>query len=53
MEFPSSFVDKYEWIQEHLPSFSWKNLVFCGHKHIIDADFLVDDHEKLKYFYIW
>jgi len=46
MEFPSSFVDKYEWIQEHLPSFSWKNLVFCGHKHIIDADFLVDDHEK-------
>ena len=46
MEFPTSFVDKYEWIKEHLPNFSWKNVVFCGHKHIIDADYLIDDHDK-------
>ena len=46
MEFPTSFVDKYEWIKEHLPFFSWKNLVYCGSKNIIDADYLVDDHVK-------
>jgi 5'(3')-deoxyribonucleotidase len=46
MQFPTSFVDKYEWIKEHLPFFSWENMVYCGHKHVIDADYLVDDHEK-------
>ncbi|MBT30587.1 MAG: 5'-3'-deoxyribonucleotidase [Thalassobius sp.] len=46
MEFPSSFIDKYEWVKENLPFFSWKNLVYCGAKNIIDADYLIDDHVK-------
>jgi 5'(3')-deoxyribonucleotidase len=30
----------------HFPFITWKNIVFCGHKHMIQADYLIDDHEK-------
>lgn len=44
MEFRNSFEDKYDWLQEHFPFIPWKNIVFCGDKSIIDADYLIDDH---------
>jgi 5'(3')-deoxyribonucleotidase len=51
MEFPLSLKEKLDWLNKHFPFISWKNIVFCGHKHIIKADYLIDDHEKnLKYF---
>lgn len=45
-EFPNSLKEKIEWLEEHFPFISWKNIVLCGDKSIISADFLIDDHEK-------
>jgi 5'(3')-deoxyribonucleotidase len=42
MEFPNSLVDKYEWLGEHFPYISWKNIIFCGHK-IVDVQIMIDD----------
>jgi len=46
MEFPQSLFEKKQWLEEHFPFVSWKNIVFCGDKHIIRADYLIDDHLK-------
>jgi 5'(3')-deoxyribonucleotidase len=46
MEFPLSLYEKHQWLAEHFPFISWKNIIFCGDKSIIDTDFLVDDHPK-------
>ena len=45
-EFRNSLTDKYDWLQEHLPFLSWKQYVFVGAKHFIEADYLIDDHVK-------
>ena len=44
MEFPTSFEDKYNWLQEHFPFIHWRNVIFCGDKSIIDAEYMIDDH---------
>ena len=44
MEFRSSFEDKYDWLREHFPFIHWKNIVFCGDKSIVQADYMIDDH---------
>jgi len=44
MEFPTSFVDKYNWLQQHFDFIPWSNFVFCGDKSIINADYLIDDN---------
>jgi 5'(3')-deoxyribonucleotidase len=46
VEFPNSLKEKVEWLEEHFPFISWKNIVLCGDKSIISADYLIDDHEK-------
>lgn len=46
MEFPNSLEDKYYWMQENFPFISWKNYIFSGHKYFMDADYLIDDHER-------
>jgi 5'-nucleotidase len=45
-EFPQSLSEKLEWLDEHFPFIGWKHTVFCGHKYMIKADYLIDDHEK-------
>ena len=45
IEFPKSLEDKIDWLGEHFPFISWKNIVFCGDK-IIKADVLIDDRIK-------
>ncbi|RBL93667.1 5' nucleotidase, NT5C type [Chitinophaga flava] len=51
MEFPLSLQEKLEWLNEHYPFISWKNIVFCGSKTIVEADYMIDDHDKnLRYF---
>ncbi|HEX4852028.1 MAG TPA: hypothetical protein VFV08_14535 [Puia sp.] len=32
MEFPQSLIEKYEWLNEHFPFITWKQIVFCGSK---------------------
>jgi 5'(3')-deoxyribonucleotidase len=46
MEFPQSLFEKAEWLKEYFPFISWKNIVFCGDKSIIDTHYLIDDHCK-------
>jgi len=43
-EFRNSFEDKYDWLREHFPFIPWKNVVFCGDKSILRADYMIDDH---------
>ena len=51
MVFPLSLYEKKQWLEEYFPFISWKNIVFCGVKSIIKADYLIDDHVKnLDYF---
>ena len=45
-EFPNSLTDKYNWLMEHYPFFHWKQLVLCGTKSMILADFMIDDHAR-------
>ena len=46
MEFPLSLPEKYEWLQEHFPFIALNNIVFCGDKSLINADYMIDDHPK-------
>ncbi len=46
MEFPTSLEEKYEWLQEHFPFISWKNIILCGSKVPVTGDILIDDHYK-------
>ena len=45
MEFKYSFTDKYEWLDEHFPFIHWKQRIFCGNKHLVKGDVLIDDHD--------
>jgi 5'(3')-deoxyribonucleotidase len=45
MEFRNSLVDKYDWLSEHFPFISWRNIMFCGDK-IVDVDVMIDDRAK-------
>lgn len=42
MEFRNSLIDKFDWLAEHFPYISWRNIIFCGHK-IVDVQILIDD----------
>ena len=46
MEFPFSLTEKLAWLNEHFPFISWRNIVFCGAKTIVEADYMIDDHDK-------
>jgi 5'-nucleotidase len=46
MEFPNSLLPKLAWLGKHFPYISWTNIVFCGDKSIINADYLIDDNVK-------
>jgi 5'(3')-deoxyribonucleotidase len=42
-EFPRSCAPKLEWLARHFPFIPARNVVFCGDKGIVNADYLVDD----------
>jgi 5'-nucleotidase len=44
MDVPCSFTPKFQWLQKHFPFIPSSNIVFCGDKSIIAADFLIDDN---------
>lgn len=46
VEFPQSLREKVEWLAEYFPFIDWRYIVLCGHKYMIQADYLIDDHEK-------
>lgn len=46
MEVPTSFTAKYEWLKQHFPFIAPAQIVFCGDKSILQADFLIDDNPR-------
>jgi 5'-nucleotidase len=46
MEYPNSFLPKYDWLHRHFPFVPWRNFVYCGDKSVIRADVLIDDHRR-------
>jgi len=46
MDVPSSFDAKFRWLQRHFPFIPPAQIVFCGDKGIIDADYLIDDRAR-------
>lgn len=50
-EFPNSLKDKMDWLLDHFPFFTWKQIALCGDKRLICGDYMIDDHVKnLKHF---
>ncbi|GGH75362.1 5'(3')-deoxyribonucleotidase [Filimonas zeae] len=51
MEFPQSLIEKYEWLEEHFPFLTWRQIAFTGSKALVSGDYMIDDHLKnLDYF---
>jgi len=46
MDVPCSFSAKFFWLQQHFPYISPSNIVFCGDKSIIAADYMIDDNVR-------
>lgn len=46
MDVPCSFDAKFAWLQRHFPFIPPSNIVFCGDKGIIEADYLIDDRPR-------
>jgi 5'(3')-deoxyribonucleotidase/uncharacterized protein with PQ loop repeat len=46
MDVPCSFDAKYHWLSRHFPFIPSSNIVFCGDKGVIDADYLIDDRAR-------
>ena len=46
MDVPVSFDVKFRWLQRHFPFIPAGQIVFCGDKGIIDADYLIDDRAR-------
>jgi 5'(3')-deoxyribonucleotidase len=46
MDVPCSFDAKYRWLQRHFPFIPPANIVFCGDKAVVDADYLIDDRAR-------
>ncbi len=43
MDVPNSFAAKFNWLQRHFPFIPVSNVVFCGDKSIVAADYMIDD----------
>ncbi len=46
MDVPCSFDAKYRWLRRHFPFIPPSQIVFCGDKGIVDADYLIDDRAR-------
>jgi 5'(3')-deoxyribonucleotidase/uncharacterized protein with PQ loop repeat len=46
MDVPCSFDTKFRWLQRHFPFIPASQIVFCGDKGIVDADYLIDDRAR-------
>jgi 5'(3')-deoxyribonucleotidase len=46
MEIPTSFAQKYRWLEKHFPFIPPSHIVYCGDKGILRADYLIDDNPR-------
>lgn len=45
-QFPLSLHEKHQWLNEHYPFITWKQMIFCGEKKAVKGDIMIDDHPK-------
>jgi 5'-nucleotidase len=45
-EFPNSLKDKIEWLEDHFPFLSWRQIALCGSKDLVFGEYMIDDHLK-------
>ena len=46
MEYPNSLGPKFSWLRRHVPFIDPLQYIFCGHKYMLDVDWLIDDHVR-------
>jgi 5'(3')-deoxyribonucleotidase len=46
MEVPTSFHQKFHWLERHFPFIPPSHIVYCGDKSIVRADYLIDDNPR-------
>lgn len=46
MEVPTSFQQKFRWLERHFPFIPPSHIVYCGDKGILRADYLIDDNPR-------
>jgi len=46
MEYPGSFAAKFRWLARYFPFIPPSQIVFCGDKSILLADYLIDDNDR-------
>lgn len=46
MEIPTSFAQKFRWLEKHFPFIPPSHIVYCGDKGILKADYLIDDNPR-------
>lgn len=46
MEVPTSFHQKFRWLERHFPFIPTSHIVYCGDKGILRADYLIDDNPR-------
>jgi 5'(3')-deoxyribonucleotidase len=50
-EYPNSLCEKFDWLAANFPFINWRQIVLCGDKSIIRAEYMIDDniHEKILF----
>jgi 5'(3')-deoxyribonucleotidase len=43
-EYPNSLCEKFEWLAANFPFIDWRQIVLCGDKSIIRAEYMIDDN---------
>lgn len=43
-EYPNSLREKFDWLAVNLPFIGWRQIVLCGDKSIIRAEYMIDDN---------
>lgn len=46
MEVPTSFQQKFRWLERHFPFIPPSHIVYCGDKGILRGDYLIDDNPR-------
>ncbi|WP_263367452.1 5' nucleotidase, NT5C type [Edaphobacter bradus] len=46
MEVPTSFHQKYRWLERNFPFIPPSHIVYCGDKGILRAEYLIDDNPR-------
>jgi 5'-nucleotidase len=43
-EYPNSLREKFDWLAANFPFINWRQIVLCGDKSIIRAEYMIDDN---------